>query len=613
MDIYAQSIDSLDNIQNIIEDKVFSEQEEDAYNIAEYLDELIDNSININTTDAAGLSYIPFLSPNEVEKIIAHRKTYGPFFSKAELYLVKGITENKIRDILQFITLNDNTSTGIFPHYKVSLRSRFKKNDLEDKNNYQWSSYNRFKLDLGSSINAGVLTEKDEGEKIITDLLTGYIRLNNVLYINNIFLGDFFLEQGQGLLFWSSYGMPKNADVISPGYKRGKGFIPNATRNEMAFFRGIAVENEFGNFILRGFYSGRNKDASTDSVNIIRLLKDGYHRTETEINRHNSVSEKTIGGNLIYKTQLFEAGLSGYAARFSKIILPGSYEARGFSLSTRFILDDFLFFGEGALTGNSKAVLIGGSISPGKGIEFITVFRRYEADYLNLYGYGFGEKSGITQNETGIYSGLSVENKFGSFGLYLDQYSFPNPGDNVHNSLNGTDVLFSASVPVNKKTVFNFRYKVENKDDIISYADIKINGKKHKENIRTEIIRKFNSLTLKLRGDYVSIFIRDLSNETGYMIMNEIKYTPLKEFSFIFRSAFFSTDSYQTALFIYEGGIPGIMENKGLYGNGFRFYSVLKLTIKNFPVFYLKYSDTIKSGSNITETSSLILQVEFKY
>jgi hypothetical protein len=611
--VYPQETDSVEYIQSIVEERLHSEEsEEDSY-LSEYIDELIENPVNINTAGAAGLSTLPFLSSSDIQKILEHRNRYGPFFSKHELYVIKGITENRIRDILPFIKLfelnESNSIKEIFLSPKISLRSRFRKSNLDDKTGYTWGNFNRVRIDMNKKITIGLITEKDEGEKQFNDLTTAYVKINELFLINKLIIGDYKIESGQGLLLWGSYGMPKNADVINSAYKKARGILPNSGSSEMSFFRGIAYEHSYKNFILRGFLSGRHRDAVIDSSGIDRLLKDGYHRTNLELSRKNSIYERLIGGILGYSSELFEAALTGISTNFDKDLFNGSNKAGGLSLSTRFIFDDLLFFGEAARMENSNAVLAGFNINPVKSIEFTSVFRRYEPEYLNLYGFGFGERMGATNNETGIYSGISLHTNIGVFSFYLDQYSFLISSEGIHNTLHGHDLLFYAGIPLDKKMTLNIRYKLENKDDLIpSSARYRI-GKRLKQSVKGEITYRVNSFSIKSRCEYTS-YLREGPAEEGYMFMNEIKYSIFKEAGIILRAAFYTTSSFQSAIYTYETGIPGMLENKVLSGDGFRLYSVIKISPENFPALYIKYSGTIKENLN---NSSIMIQMEMNY
>jgi hypothetical protein len=611
INILPQEIDSVDYMESIFEEIASDTENDEETFLSNYIDELLQNPININSADIRRLMILPVLSSSDAQKIIDHRKKYGPFFSKSELFLIRNIPENKIKIILPFIIIDERHKSDyfseLFSDYKINFRSRYRKKDLADNSNkYSWSSYNRIKADLNKKISLCIITEKDEGEKNITDLHAGYVRINDLYPSLSITAGDFYIENGQGLLLWSSYGLPKSADINS-AYKRGRGIVPKSGSSEVSYFRGTAIEYGYKNFFFKGFYSGIHRDAVTDSAGITKLLKDGYHRTELELSRQNSVFEQSIGGSLSYSAENAETEITVFTTNFSKAYY-GSNSLNGISLSTKFLFEDILVFGEAAAISGTSAILAGITISPVKMIEYTTLFRLYEPDYKNLYGFGFGERYGLTKNERGVFSGITLHTDIAVFSCYLDQYIFFNSAVYNHNTFYGNDILFHAMIPVSKGINMNFRYKIEKKDNLKSSEELRVVEKITKQNIRGDINYTLSRFRLKVRGDYIFLSTKD----KGYMFFNEIKYNIIKELSLILRLAVFSTTSFQSAIYLYESGLPGLIENRVLSGEGVRLYTVVKINFKNFPTLYVKYSNLIKSGSDYYFNSSVQVQAEMK-
>lgn len=62
--------------------------------------------VNINKADATQLEALPGVGPSTAEKIIAFRKTNGPFKSVEELQRVDGIGEAKLRQLVPHVTVS---------------------------------------------------------------------------------------------------------------------------------------------------------------------------------------------------------------------------------------------------------------------------------------------------------------------------------------------------------------------------------------------------------------------------------------------------------------------------------------------------------------------------
>ena len=90
--IYAQldstSIITEDAIDNIL---IESEDETDNEEIVNRIEDLIQNPIDINTTDVFELSKLPYIDIQSAERIIEHRNKFGHFFSPGELFAIREI------------------------------------------------------------------------------------------------------------------------------------------------------------------------------------------------------------------------------------------------------------------------------------------------------------------------------------------------------------------------------------------------------------------------------------------------------------------------------------------------------------------------------------------
>jgi len=55
--------------------------------------------INLNTATAAELETLPGVGKVIAERIVAHRQQYGPFRRAEHLMMVRGISDNKFREL----------------------------------------------------------------------------------------------------------------------------------------------------------------------------------------------------------------------------------------------------------------------------------------------------------------------------------------------------------------------------------------------------------------------------------------------------------------------------------------------------------------------------------
>ena len=63
----------------------------------------VGNSININTATEAELEKIPRIGPKLAKDIVGFRKKYGPFRRPEHLMLIQGISDQRFREIRNYI------------------------------------------------------------------------------------------------------------------------------------------------------------------------------------------------------------------------------------------------------------------------------------------------------------------------------------------------------------------------------------------------------------------------------------------------------------------------------------------------------------------------------
>ena len=62
--------------------------------------------INLNTATAIELEKLPGVGKVIAERIVAHREQYGPFRRAEHLMMVRGISDNKFRQLRPLITVD---------------------------------------------------------------------------------------------------------------------------------------------------------------------------------------------------------------------------------------------------------------------------------------------------------------------------------------------------------------------------------------------------------------------------------------------------------------------------------------------------------------------------
>ncbi len=622
--LFAQVDSSLietdDLIDNLYEESSDETDNSDMYDFFEYL---VKNPVDLNKAGSEELQRIPYLNLMEINLIIKHRDKYGKFFSKQELYSIEGLPGNKVTEILPFLTIDqdknnineieqrENFLSEYFDKTSLQMRSRISK-DMQTREGFienkfegsPYKVYNRILMNYNHQIELGALIEKDAGERPLNEFSTFHFAIKNLGIVKNLVIGDYGLEFGQGLALWGSYGFSKSSDAIFPVKKNGRGIIPFISTNENNFFRGMATTIAIGSFNISAFYSKNNFDANIDPVSneIISMPVDGYHRTETEIAKRKAASEKLIGTNLDFSIEnLMRTGITAYHNTYSNPILLNSInniESQSFNFYSfyyNFYFSPLNIFGETSLDGKHAATAGGIEINV-ENFSYIVSIRNYPKDFVNLHGFGFGESSGTTQNEFGIYNGIRWITEIGTVNFYYDQFKFPYSTFTNPLPSGGNEFMFNLiSAPFNSVET-RLKYKYEKKDVSADIGNTLAITNRLKQTFRFEAIHKISRiLKLKERFEFSFFELPEIkSREKGLLVFQEIRTSLFKTLDLTGRIIFFNTNSFNSAIYESESGISGIFSNFAVYGQGVRWYATLKYkTPFNFAL-SCKYSETYK-------------------
>ncbi len=252
-------------------DEIFAIQDEDINyeDLYENLAQLYSNQADLNSITEEHLRSIFILNELQIQSLLAYRNEAGPFISIYELQNINGFTEDVIQRLVPFVTVRDATLT-----FNKSLLKRI----LEEKNNYLVLRYDRtleekkgykddtpplskytgspnrlytrFQTRRTGDFSIGFTAEKDAGEQIVwsvdkkqygADFISFHAQVLKKGKINNLILGDYQAQFGQGIVLGSAFGIGKNSEAVTTVRKGNLGFLPYSSVYEARFLRGAAV------------------------------------------------------------------------------------------------------------------------------------------------------------------------------------------------------------------------------------------------------------------------------------------------------------------------------------------------------------------------------------
>jgi hypothetical protein len=613
----------------------------DLTNIIEQLYFYYDNPLNLNSATSADLEEINLLTSIQINDLILHRKLFGNFISIYELQTLKYWDLSTIQLVLPFVRVDDKLD-----NLHVSLKEALKQGDYEvflryqripeertgydnvpdsvlsNSNSYYYGSpdryYTRLRYSYRTNISIGVTGEKDAGEQFFQgaqksgfDFYSFHAFYKGGKYLKAVAIGDYQIQIGQGLNLWSGYAFGKTADVTN--VKRSANPIKSYTSvDESRFLRGAAFDLGWKDFSFTGFASAKKVDASgiadslfDDLQYVTSINLSGLHRTNSEIERRDVLTEYITGGNLRYATRGLQLGLAGvyqgYDKEFNKAIQPyNQFDFRGkdmYSLSGDYswVIQNFNFFGETSWSSfnGSWAHLHGFLASIDTRASLSVIYRNYGRGYQTFYNNGFSEGSN-TQNENGLYAGLKVKfSPFWTFNGYVDFFKFPWLKYQIDGPSQGNERLAQLSYKPTKTFEIYARYRYQNKQRNSRFSDGTVTALENvvQQNYRINVSYAVNEFfTLKSRIEWVSIQRPSQPFEKGILITQDLLFKPKSlPFDLSLRYALFDTDSYDTRIYSFENNALYAFAVPAHYYQGNRAYVLLRYSFLNYFDLWVRY------------------------
>ena len=666
-----------DIIQQRIE--FISEQVEseglDLTDVIEQLNFLYDNPINLNSAKMEDLQELGLLTDIQISDLLLHRRLFGKFISIYEIQGLQYWDMNTIRLVLPFVRVDDKLDQlhvglkeafqqGKFEayfRYQTIVEDRAGYEDVpdsiqENSNSYYYGNgdryYTRLRFSYRTNLSVGVTAEKDPGEQFFKgnqkngfDFYSAHAFYKGGKYFKSLALGDYQVQIGQGLNLWSGYAFGKTADVTNVK-KSANPLKPYTSVDETRFLRGAAFEVGYKDFSLTTFGSYKGVDASIIADSLIEeqefvssINLTGFHRTNSEVARKNTLNEIIAGSNLRYRKRNFHAGIAGvyqgYDRSYVKDTLPyNQFDFRGkntvgLSADYSWVIKNFNFFGEIATSTYSwgLANVHGVLFSMDSRASMSVVYRNYSKDYQTFYNAGFAE-GGKAQNESGLYAGLKLNlTRQFAVNTYIDVFKFPWMKYQVDGPSNGHEFMIQPSYKPRRGTELYVRFREQRRQKNSRDSDGTITGLEDitQRNYRLNLNFKVSeSVTLKSRIEYVTINRASNTPEDGFIITQDILFKP-KSFpvDLSLRYALFDTDSYDSRIYTYENNALYVFSVPSYYYRGSRAYAMIRYTFARKFDLWVRYGvsiyanrKTLGSGSEqITGNtkSDVTIQLRMKF
>lgn len=641
--------------QKVIEQRIelISEMiENESIDLNTVLDNLfyyIDHPINLNSKTAIEkLQDLSLLTEIQINNLNMHIANHGKLLSIYELQAVPGFTVEDIKVIQPFVEVNADLYTPNISLKEVNKEGTHEiinrwtrvaeqqqgfaeKSDsakLASPNSYYLGSpdkfYTRYRFKYLNNISFGVTAEKDAGEEFFKgsqksyDFYSAHFYLKNFNKFKAVALGDFQAQFGQGLTLWSGLAFGKSIEITSVK-RNGQGLRPYASVDESRFMRGGGLSYELGKVTVTALASHKKIDAnivSSDTLisdnNVIAssFQQSGFHRTNGELEDKHVLNETHLAGNVAYNSRSFHLGGTALNSQYSGALErnPSNYNQFDFNGDRNTVLgadynwvhQNLNIFGESSYSINGAfAHAHGALLSLDPRFTISALYRKYDKDFQNLLGNGFGESS-TSRNEQGLLLGFDMKiNKKFTLNGYFDQFQFEWLRYQTDKPFTqGFDVIAQLRYKPNKKLDIYGRVRFRNKP-INTDAEniININPVFHEERLNTRLnidIKASEAIRFRSRVEFLNYERIGGAPETGFIAFQDIHYSPKsKPFSFKVRYALFDTDSYSSRIYAYENDLLYLFSVPALYHRGSRYYIMFRYKFARKFDLWLRYSRTI--------------------
>jgi hypothetical protein len=634
-DIPATTEQQLENQTDVDQ----AETEDDSY--LQDLEQFRKNPINLNTADADELKRLRIVTDLQIENLISYRNIFGKFISIYELQAVPAWDVSTIHKLLPLVTiaipvsLADEASRR-FRDGDHSLLIRIsqilEKSDGFDKSTsgtkYIGSPQRillRYRYTYKNLLQFGLVGDKDAGEQFFKgaqskgfDFYSFHLFARKIGIIQSLALGDFTVNMGQGLIQWQGLAFKKSADVM--GVKRQSSILrPYSSAGEFYFHRGAGITIQKGKIEATAFASIRKLSANfvADTVNkedfISSFLTSGYHRTNSENDDRNNLTQTTFGGNVTYRGNRWHVGVNGIYYNFSLPVQKRDepynlYAISGktwynFSVDYSYTYKNLHFFGEAASDKNSNKAFINGllvSVDPRVDISFVQ--RTISAAYQSINGNAFTENTYPT-NESGFYAGITIRPAAAwRLDAYGDIYKFPWLKYLVDAPSSGRDFLAQLTYTPNKQvevyTKFRNESKQGNQSDNTTVTNYLV--ALPRQNWRLQVSYKLNpAIALRNRAELLWYDNNGINKENGFLSFIDFIYKPLLlPYSGVLRLQYFETDGYNSRIYAYENDVLYSYSIPAFFDKGFRYYFTLNYDFSKKLSVWLRWAQTIYQIKN---------------
>ena len=526
-------------IITITDDIIFkTEQNIDFELILRDLEYLRSRPIDLNSASVEELAQITFLTLNSSIKIVRYRERYGAFNSVRDLLNITGFDKALVDMIRPYVVVGIKRVDV----KKIAARARMQTELPAEKESSEY--YSRLNL-LVDQYGFHAVTEKDEYESRFFDHYAVGLMVDDGK--RKFALGKYNLDLGAGAVLSTVGSFFRGIDFRIMLKERR--ILPYTSTTENGGFFGAAFSDSFFiNYTL--FYSNQRLDGRVDSLGFARSLDEsGIHVDSLSLSRVDQINEEILGYDIRYRRSNMLISNRAYHCTYDPPFVTNDSVAKYYgqdffttSVEFRYFDDAFVMFSEVARSWKNR---IGGIFG------FSAVFPYIDFNLAGKYfPSGFYSPKGIEvmANFAGGTIDIKHHGPFVDVGL---NFTLDNKLDEDTTRYD-LKLNFAKQVGIlNARVNFRRRFRDEEKD--LSGSEVLLR------------ISPLRFMFLDLRFEEKSVYREAI--ESGVFGALEV-ILDFKNLDVRARYGIFQTDSYDSRIYAYEIDLPGIINNRMLYGKG---------------------------------------------
>ncbi len=637
------------------------EQEIDLSELTERLRYYLAHPIDINTASERQLAALLFLSPLQIANILTHREKSGAFLSVLELQAIASFDVQTVERLLPFIRvspdgtprladLHDGKQQLILRYGRILERQRGYSIVDTNRSRYLGNADRymlRYRLNYNDQVRLAINMDKDAGEPFFSERQrAGFdhygisLQIKGKTWLQDLVVGDYALQVGQGLVFWNGLAFGKGA-MITSSARQGVGLRSYTSMNEVDFLRGLAARMMLSKSLyFTPFASWRKLSGGLTETNegtrISSIAQTGLHRTPNELANRQQIDQYVYGFDLSYSRQRLKLGFVGAHTRYGwpraiSTLLRNLDQFTGqgvtnVGLNYQTTFQNIYVFGEWAYQWQGAWATLHGMIaSLNPQFSVFVNYRNYQRQYHAPFSQALGEGTAVS-SEKGLYAGVSYRlGRKIEWTSYVDQFWFPWLRYGVNAPSQGIDVLSQFSYIWYKVGRINLRYRYRarqaNSDEQMAehmLADV------YREQLRLDFHYKLSSVW-EIRSRVEAVFFdKETRSDFGGLVYQDVFWKPRRlPVQGNLRLAFFQTDSYDARLYAFENDVLYANSFPLYYGKGWRSYANIRYRAHRKVDCWLRYRitrysgvETVGSGLDVSDgpiRSDINVQIRYQW